>query len=116
MARSDVIRADLERVRGMSAEQFADRWGEWARGLDKDLAAVQARWIRDLEHALPYAEQEDDAVQVLVDAKEAAVAYPSAETRARKDAAIAALQAIRTAERSRPNRQFIAGDAFVTGV
>jgi len=116
MARSDVIRADLDRIRSMPDQEFEAAWGEWGRSLDKDLRLVRERWIRDLEHALPYAEQEEDAVAVLVDAKEAYRYDPTEANKARKATAAAALRAIHDAERARNTRQRVAGDAYVTGV
>jgi hypothetical protein len=114
MARSDVIRADLDRVRSMSDEEFAEQWGEWARQADRDPKLVQQRWIADLEHALPYAEAEEAAVEELVAAKDAYRADPSAENKARRAAAVEAVSAVRAEERSRPGRQMVAGDAFIS--
>lgn len=112
MARSDVIRADLERIRGMSDEQFVEQWGEWARQADRDPALVRERWITDLEHALPYAEQEEEACAELVAAKDAYRGDPTPENKALRDAAFAVVRDIRNEERSRPGRRMIAGDAF----
>lgn len=114
MARSDVIRADLDRVRGMSDEEFAEQWGEWARRADRDPKLVQQRWIRDLERALPYAEAEEAAVEELVAAKDAYRDDPSPDNKARRQAAITAVSAIRAEERSRPGRHMVAGDAFIS--
>lgn len=117
MARSDVIRADLERIQGMTDDEFREKWGEWARQADRDLALVRQRWISDLEQALPFAEQEEEAVAELVAAKDAYREDASGENKARKAAAAAAVRAIRNEERSRPGRQMVAGDAFTgTGV
>jgi hypothetical protein len=71
VARSEVIRADLERIRGMSDQEFADEWGEWARRNDRDPRLVQERWVRDLEYQLPFAEREEEVLPAFVDAKEA---------------------------------------------
>lgn len=114
MARSDVIRADLERIQAMSEEEFAEQWGEWARQADRDPKLVQQRWIADLKRALPYAEAEEAAVVELVAAKDAYRADPSPDNKTRRDAAIAAVGAIRTEERSHPGRHMVAGDAFIS--
>ncbi len=115
MARSDVIRADLERIRGMSDEEFADKWGAWARSQDRDLNLVRQRWIEDLEHALPHAEREEEAVAKLVAAKDAFRDDPSEANRQRKADAVAAVQAVRLAERANRTGVRVVGDAYVTG-
>jgi hypothetical protein len=112
VARSDVIRADLDRIRGMSDDEFVEKWGEWARQADRDPLLVRERWIADLERALPYAEQEEKALAELVAAKDAYREDRSAENKARRDAAAAAVRDIRNEERSQPGRRMIAGDAF----
>lgn len=114
MARSDVIRADLDRVRGMSDAEFAEQWGEWARQADRDPKLVQKRWIGDLERALPYAEAEEAALEELGAAKDAYRDDPSQENKVRRQAAIVAVSAIRTEERSLPGRHTVAGDAFIS--
>jgi hypothetical protein len=113
--RSDVIRADLERVGSMTDEEFTDRWGEWARQADRDPQLVRQRWLSDLERALSYALLEETAVGELVAAKEAYREDPTPENRARRDAAVTAVQAIRAEERSQPGRSMVAGDAYVVG-
>lgn len=113
MARSDVIRADLERIRGMSEAEFADKWGAWARAQDRDLTLVRQRWISDLEHMLPHAEREEEAVAELVAAKEAFRDDPSEANRRRKADAVAAVQAARFEERANRTGIRVAGDAFV---
>lgn len=114
MARSDVIRADLERVRGMSDEEFTEQWGEWARQADRDVDKVRERWLADLERALPYAEAEEAAIEELVAAKNAYRNDPTAENKARRDAAVTAVQAARAEERSHPGRSMMAGDTFIS--
>ncbi len=116
MARSDVIRADLERIRGMSEQEFADKWGAWARSQDRDLKLVRQRWIEDLEHMLRHAEREDEAVVELVAAKDAYRDDPSEANRQRKADAVAAVQALRFEERANRTGIRVAGDAYVTGV
>lgn len=115
MARSDVIKADLERIRSMPDKEFEDSWGEWARQADRDLRLVRDRWISDLERALPYAEAEEAAVEGLVAAKDAYRAEPNAANKARRAVAVEAVKEIRAAERAQAGRQFVVGDAFVTG-
>lgn len=111
--RSENIRADIARVSSMSEEEFLAKWGAWCRAQDRDPALMRRRWLEDLEHMLPFAEREEAAVAELVAAKDAYRADPSA--RARRDAAVAAVQEIRAAERAgRPGLR-PAGDAFVTG-
>lgn len=114
MARSDVIRADLERIRAMPDEEFEAQWGEWARQADRDLRLVRERWIGDLERMLPYAVAEEDALVEMTAAKDAYREDPSPGNKARRAAAVAAVQAIRAEERNHPGRQFVAGDAFVS--
>ena len=115
MARSDVIRADLERIRSMPDDEFEAQWGEWARQADRDLTLMRQRWLEDLERALPYAEAEEEAGAELIAAKDAYREDPSEENRVRRAAASEAVRTVRLAERSRPGRQTIAGDAFTTG-
>lgn len=112
MARSEVIRADLERIRGMSDEEFAEQWGEWARQADRELAKVKDRWVSDLEWNLEHAELEEDALAELVAAKDAYRADQSPANKARRQAAMDTVREIRQQERSRPGRQMVAGDAF----
>lgn len=111
--RSEVIRADIDRIEAMSDDEFRDRWGTWARAQDRDPTLVRQRWLDDLRRALPYAEREEAAVAELVAAKDAYRADPSGENRARKVAAVEAVRAIRAEERTDAVR--IGGDAFVTG-
>ncbi len=115
MARSDVIRADLDRIRGMSDAEFADKWGAWARSQDRDLTLVRQRWIGDLEHMLPHAVREEEAVAELVAAKDAYRDDPSEANRQRKADAVAAVQAVRFEERANRAGVRVAGDAYVTG-
>lgn len=115
MARSDNIRADIERISTMPDDEFAQQWGEWCRRQDRDLTLMRRRWLDDLERALPHAVAEEEAVAVLVDAKAAFAADPSTGNRARKEGAIAAVQAIRAEERT-GRTTFVAGDAYATGV
>lgn len=115
MGRSDVIQLDLERIRGMSDEEFEEKWGDWAREADRDLHLVRQRWVGDLERALPYARAEDEAVRELVAAKDAYRSKKTPKNKARREAAVQAVRELRVAERTRPGRQFVAGDAFVTG-
>lgn len=115
MARSDTIRADIDRISSMSDVEFAERWGEWARSQDRDLALMRERWISDLKRMLPHAELEDAAGVELVAAKAAYWEAPTEANRQRRDAAVANIQAIRREERtSRPART-VAGDAFMGG-
>lgn len=113
MARSDVIRADLERLRGMSDKQFQAKWGAWALSQDRDWRLVRQRWISDLEHMLPHAESEEAAVADLVAAKDAFRADPSEDNRQHKADAVAAVQAVRAEERANRVGVRLAGDAFV---
>lgn len=113
MARADNIRADLDRIRSMSDDEFADRWGAWARAQDRDLNLMRQRWIDDLEHMLPHAEREEVAVAELVEAKDAFRADPNAATRRRRDEAVAAVQALRFEERANRGGIRVCGDAFV---
>lgn len=114
-SRADNARADLERIRGMSDEEFEAQWGEWARRQDKDLQLVRQRWIGDLEKIADYAEQEAAAVAELVEAKAMYRDNPTPETKAYRDAAVAAVQLIRAQERTAERRIGPAGDAFVVG-
>lgn len=116
MARSDNIRADLERVRSMPDEEFADKWGDWAHRQDRDLRLVRKRWIDDLEHMLPHAEAEEEAVEELVTAKDAYRADPTDNNKRRRDDAVAKVQAVRSAERANRSGVRVGGDAYVTGV
>jgi len=116
VARSDNIRADIERVRTMPAREFADRWGEWARVQDREIERVRQRWIDDLEKMLPFAEQEEALLGDLVAAKEAYRTNPSRPNRAARAAAVTAVQALRATERADRARVRIAGDAYVSGV
>lgn len=115
MARSDNIRADIERIGAMPDAEFAETWGEWARQRDRDLTLLRQRWLDDLARALPYAEQEEAAVAELVAAKEACRDDPTDATRRRKAEAVAAVRAIRAGERD-GRTTFVAGDAYPTGV
>lgn len=115
MARSDVIRADLERIRSMPDDEFEAKWADWARQYDRDLTLMRQRWIGDLERMLPYAEAEEAALVEMTAAKDAYREDPSPDNKARRAAAVAAVQAIRLEERTHPGRQLVAGDAFVTG-
>lgn len=114
MGRAEVIRADIERIESMSGEEFEERWGAWARSQDRDVTLMRARWISDLRAMLPHAEREDEAGVELVAAKDAYKAKPTDKSRARRDAAVAAIQAIRLEERSSRSTLAIAGDAFVS--
>lgn len=115
MARSDNIRADLERIRSMPDVEFEARWGLWCLRQDRDIHLMRQRWIDDLERMLPYAEWEDAAVAELVAAKDAFRADPSEVNRVRKADAVAAVQAIRAEERSNRSGVRVAGDAYVAG-
>lgn len=115
MARADVIRDDLERIRSMPDDEFVERWGPWARAQDRDLALMRARWVGDLEAMLPHAEAEDEAGVELVAAKDAYMAKPSDENRRRKAAAVDAIQALRAEARTNRRTLGVVGDAFVTG-
>ena len=115
MARSDVIRADLERIRDMPDAEFEAKWGAWARAQDRDLSLMRQRWLGDLEHMLPHAEAEEAAVEELVAAKDAYRGDPSDTNRLRKAVAVAAVQAIRFEERANRSGIRLAGDAYVTG-
>jgi len=115
VARSDVIRADLERIRDMPDAEFEEKWGAWARAQDRDISLMRQRWIGDLEHMLPHAEAEEAAVVELVAAKDAFRADPSDANRERKAAAVAAVQAVRFEERANRTGIRLAGDAFVNG-
>jgi hypothetical protein len=100
----------------MSEQEFADKWGAWARSQDRDLKLVRQRWIEDLEHMLRHAEREDEAVVELVAAKDAYRDDPSEANRQRKADAVAAVQALRFEERANRTGIRVAGDAYVTGV
>lgn len=116
MSRADNIRADLARIGGMSDAEFEQQWGEWCRRHDRDIALMRQRWLRDLDHMLWHAQQEESACVELVAAKDAYREDPSAGNRTRRDEAIARVRDIRAAERSnRGDGHRIAGDAFVTG-
>lgn len=115
MARSDNLRADIERIRSMPDDEFETRWGSWAYERDRDLTLMRQRWLDDLTRALPYAEREEEAVAELVAAKAACADGPNPDTRARKAAAVAAVQAVRAEERA-GRTNFVAGDAYATGV
>lgn len=112
MARSDVIRADLERIRSTPDDEFAEKWGEWARQNDRDLNLMRQRWIGDLERALPHAEAEEAVLGELVAAKDAYREDQSEPNRVRRAAAVAAVQAVRNAERGRSRK--MTGDTFVS--
>ncbi len=112
MARSNNISADIARVEGMSEAEFAAQWGEWAERRDKDPRKVQRRWVRELKAALPHAQAEDAAVADLVAAKDNYRADPNPTTKAAKDAAVAAVQALRQTERATRKGVRIVGDAF----
>ena len=99
----------------MPDDEFETQWGAWARERDRDLTLMRQRWLDDLERALPFAEREEDAVAELVDAKAACADDPTPDTRARKAAAVAAVQALRAEERA-GRTSFLAGDAYATGV
>lgn len=115
MPRSDNLKADLRRVKGMSASEFEAEWGRWAEATDRDPERVRARWVRDLEKAIPFAEREEEALDELVKAKEAHRKKSTDETKARRDAAVEAVQAIRAEERANRAGITIGGDAY-TGV
>lgn len=116
MARSDNLRADIERICNMPDDEFAAKWGWWCYQRDRDINLMRRRWIADLEYALPFAEREEAAVAELVAAKDACRADSSDANRARKTAAIAAVQAIRAEERANRTAVGIVGDAFAPGV
>lgn len=116
MARSDNLRADIERIRSMSAADFTAKWGAWARQRDRDLTLMRERWIADLELMLPFAVREEEAVEELVAAKLAFSAEPNDGNRTRKAAAVAAVQQIRAEERANRKHVGIVGDAFTTAV
>ena len=99
MARSDNIRADIERISAMPDDEFVEQWGEWCRQRDRDPALMRQRWLDDLGRALPHAVAEEEAVAVLIEAKAAYAADSSPGNRARKEGAIAAVQAIRAEDR-----------------
>lgn len=111
MARSDNLRADLERIGAMTDVEFEARWGNWCRQRDRDPALTRQRWLGDLTRAIPFAEREEDALAELVAAKAAYADEPSDANRARKAAAIAAIQAVRAEERT-GRTTFVAGDAY----
>lgn len=113
--RAEVVRADLERIGRMSAEEFAEQWGEWARRQDRDVTLVQERWVSDLTHAVGYAEREADAVAHLVAAKTAYRDDPTPENKTRRDDWVRVVQEIRAAERHESRTIGPAGDAFVVG-
>lgn len=113
--RSENIRADIDRIRSMPDDEFADRWSAWCHAQDRDLHLMRARWIADLEAALPHAQREDAAVAELVAAKDAYRTDPSDANRDRKAAAVAAVQALRAAERADRTGVQVCGDAY-TGV
>jgi len=115
VARSDNIRADIERISTMPDAEFEARWGAWAHKRDRDLSLMRQRWLGDLERALPFAEREEAAVAELIAAKVACTDEPSATNRARKATAVAAVQAARAEERT-GRTTFVAGDAYATGV
>lgn len=115
MARSDVLRADLDRIRSMPDDEFEEKWGAWARRQDRDVGLLRRRWIADLERMLPFAEREEEAVAELVAAKDACRERPTDANRARKAAAAAAVQAIRAEERIDRPGVGVVGDAYVTG-
>lgn len=116
VARSDNIRADIERLRSMSDEDFHARWAEWCFNNDRDVDLMRARWIGDLEYALPFAEREDSACADLVDAKDAYREEPTEENRQWRDQCVDYVLSIRAEERADRRRLFIGGDAFVSGV
>ena len=112
MARSDNLKADLDRIRSMPEAEFEARWGTWCRVRDRDVNLMRARWIADLEYAIPHAEREEAALTELIEAKEAFRLEPTAANRARRDAAVTAIQAIRAEERAERRGVGVAGDAF----
>lgn len=114
MPRSDVLRADLERIGSMPDDEFEAKWGEWCRSRDRDIRLMRQRWIGDLEHMLAHAEREDIAVIELVAAKDAYQADPSDANRERKAAAVAAVLAIRAEERAQRPGMRVCGDAYVS--
>jgi hypothetical protein len=115
MARSDVIRADLERIRSMPDEEFEAQWADWCRQFDRDPALMRERWISDLQWNLDHAELEEDALVELTAAKDAYRDDPTTLNKARRATAVAVVREVRVQERSRPGRQMVAGDAYVTG-
>lgn len=113
MGRAEVIEADLERIRSMPSDQFEEQWGAWCRSQDRDVNLMRQRWIADLEHMAAYAQREDEAVAELVAAKDAYRSDPSPMARARRDAAVAKVQACRAEEReARRDKVTVGGDAF----
>jgi hypothetical protein len=116
MARSDNLRADIDRISSMSDDEFAAKWGAWCRAQDRDLNLMRQRWIEDLEYALPFAEREEAAVAELVDAKDAFRTDPTDANRTRRATAVAAVQAARAEERANRTAVGIVGDAFVGAV
>lgn len=114
-SRAENAQADLERISAMTAEQFEAEWGEWARQQDKDLTPVRQRWLNDLERTAEHAAAEAAAVAELVEAKAAYRDDPNPHTKAWKDAAVAAVQQIRSQERTAERRVGPAGDVFVVG-
>jgi hypothetical protein len=115
MARSDVIRGDIERIGSMSDHDFEQKWGGWAYANDRDLGMVRRRWLDDLDHALGFAEEEEYALVELVAAKEVYADDPSQANKDRKAAAVAAVQDIRARERVRRGNRLIGGDAYTNG-
>jgi hypothetical protein len=100
----------------MSDKEFAEKWGDWARRNDRDLRLVRERWISDLEHMLPFAEREEEAVAELVEAKEASQSDPSEANRERRDTAVKTVQDIRFEERAnRGDNIRLGGDVYIEG-
>jgi hypothetical protein len=113
MARSDNIRADIERISSMSDEEFEAKWGTWCYAQDRDVRMMRLRWINDLEYALPFAVREEDALTELTAAKAAYRDDPTDENRAWKASAVAEVQVVRAEERINRTYVGIVGDAFV---
>lgn len=114
MGRAEVIEADLDRIRSMPDDVFEQQWGAWCLSQDRDVNLMRQRWIADLERMLPYARQEDAAVEELVAAKDAYRTDPTPAARNRRDVAVAAVQNLRAQEReTRRDKYRIGGDAYV---
>ena len=115
MARSDNLRADIERISAMPDDEFEAQWGQWAHERDRDLTLMRRRWLGDLERMLPFAEAEEEAVAELLAAKAACVDEPTPANRERKAAAVAAVQAVPAQERV-GRTALVASEAYATGV
>lgn len=101
------LRADLARISGISAEEYAAEWGAWCRSQDRDPVLAHQRWIQDLERMIYYAEIESNLLDELGVAKE----DKRNGDRARYDQLVAKLREVRDEERqSRTSR--VGGDAF----